>query len=455
MSYLEEREPRVRIDDFRRLDDERKHEDGYNDKSKDMYNAMLTLILDHKKELQKIPATSSLPSATIWARKRGLRAGTEDFNGDGIPEVVVYNKAGNPWIINGYKLKSSDYAQRNAFYTQFPDAESRVGESMKSWLQDRVYDIRDDPENPWRKHIRLTDEGRRMQDSGYKLPTKPKKKLSVFNIWCKVVAPVVKEYYENREAQYPSSLLGGWDCVKVFKKIISPIAMYRMLYLKMVERAYFFHLRESERFKRMSYAQFKQYLKRNENHFSKWFMDNYLTPDKTEIKRARVNAEYIKGQIVKGELNWDGSDPDDAIVFMIGIKNYQDNDCNAALFNNDYATQFLNMLSDKQSPYHKSAMKRLAKWKKVASESQKEFFKNMVRYLFEDEEAEARFRQARDAGMNELANTTDEARQQAVDVPVTPLRQPAVPIVEDNQQQYESDNQQQDVVDDADDEGDN
>ena len=61
---------------------------------------MLTLILDHKKELQKIPAASSLSSATEWARKRGLRAGEQDFNGDGIPEVVVYNKAGNPWIIN-------------------------------------------------------------------------------------------------------------------------------------------------------------------------------------------------------------------------------------------------------------------------------------------------------------------------------------------------------------------
>ena len=47
---FEEREPRVRITDFRTEDDLRKHEEeGFNDKSKDMYNAMLTLILDHKK----------------------------------------------------------------------------------------------------------------------------------------------------------------------------------------------------------------------------------------------------------------------------------------------------------------------------------------------------------------------------------------------------------------------
>ena len=53
---FEDREPRVRISDFRTVEDLRKHEEGYNDKTKDMHNAMLTLILDHKKELQKIPA---------------------------------------------------------------------------------------------------------------------------------------------------------------------------------------------------------------------------------------------------------------------------------------------------------------------------------------------------------------------------------------------------------------
>ena len=64
---LEEREPRVRITDFRNNEDERKHDEGYNEDTKDMYNAMLTLILDHKKELQKIPACSSLALATVWA----------------------------------------------------------------------------------------------------------------------------------------------------------------------------------------------------------------------------------------------------------------------------------------------------------------------------------------------------------------------------------------------------
>ena len=36
-------------------------------------------------------------------------------------------------------------------------------------------------------------------------------------------------------------------------------------------------------------------------------------------------------------------------------------------------------------------MKRMAKWKKVASESQKKFFKDMKQFLFENSDAEERF----------------------------------------------------------------
>ena len=43
-----EREPRIRIDDFRTEKDLREQHEGYNEKTKDMYNAMLSLILDNK-----------------------------------------------------------------------------------------------------------------------------------------------------------------------------------------------------------------------------------------------------------------------------------------------------------------------------------------------------------------------------------------------------------------------
>ena len=349
-----------------------------------MYNAMLNLILKHKVELQKIPATSALESATNWARKRGLRAGQQDLDGDGKPETVVYNKAGKPWIINGYRLKASDYPTRHAFYTAFPTAEDRAGENMKQWIQDQAYDIRVDPDNPWRKTVRNTQFGDNLKEWGYRMPTKPKRKQSVFNIFCKLIAPILKEYYESDEG-YPITLLGDEadaNSVKLLKKIISPIAMYRILYMKMVEREYFFHTLQQPEYANMNYTQFKKYVKNYENKFYTWFKLNYLDQLQTNFKPNKITPLIIQGQLVKDSIQWDGSDPDDA------------------------------------------STKLLTRWKKIASNSQRKFFKDQIQYLFENEGALDRFNAAVAHGINTLANTTEQAAQESAENPSSPLRQP-------------------------------
>ena len=424
MSNFNQRRDR-RIEDFRQLEDQRTLNDGYTDNRKDMYNAMLNLILKHKVELQKIPATSALESATNWARKRGLRAGQQDLDGDGKPETVVYNKAGKPWIINGYRLKASDYPTRHAFYTAFPTAEDRAGENMKQWIQDQAYDIRVDPDNPWRKTVRNTQFGDNLKEWGYRMPTKPKRKQSVFNIFCKLIAPILKEYYESEEG-YPITLLGDEadaNSVKLLKKIISPIAMYRILYMKMVEREYFFHTLQQPEYHNMNYTQFKKYVKNYENKFYTWFKLNYLDQLQTNFKPNKITPLIIQGQLVKDSIQWDGSDPDDAIVFMIGINNWE-HECGENLRNRASAAEFLEALADKKHPNYKQSTKLLTRWKKIASNSQRKFFKDQIQYLFENEGALDRFNAAVAHGINTLANTTEQAAQESADNPSSPLRQP-------------------------------
>ena len=72
---------------------------------------------------------------------------------------------------------------------------------------------------------------------------------------------------------------------------------------------------------------------------------------------------------------------------MIGVKNYQDEDCRTYLTNDRSAVEFLERLSDKHNVFHKEAMKKLAKYKKVASASQIEFFKTQIQYLYENLDA--------------------------------------------------------------------
>ena len=208
------RRPERTIADFKRIEDMRKpRPNGFTENRQDMYNAMLNLILKHKVELQKIPAASSLASATNWAAKRGLRAGEADLDKDGKPETVVYDKSGKPYIINGYRLKASDYPIRKAFYTAFPTPEDRAGESMSSWIKQQAFSVQVDPDNPWRQTVTNTQFGDRLKEWGYRMPTKPKKKQSVFNIFCKLVAPVLKEYYEG-EDELPQTLVAGESCVR-------------------------------------------------------------------------------------------------------------------------------------------------------------------------------------------------------------------------------------------------
>ena len=186
--------------------------------------------------------------------------------------------------------------------------------------------------------------------------------------------------------------------------------MYRILYMKMVEREYFFHTLQQPEYANMNYAQFKKYVKNYENKFYTWFKLNY-TP------------LIIQGQLVKDSIQWDGSDPDDAIVFMIGINNWE-HECGENLRNRASAAAFLESLADKKHPNYKQSTKLLTRWKKIASNSQRKFFKDQIQYLFENEGALDRFNAAVAHGINTLANTTEQAAQESAENPSSPLRQP-------------------------------
>ena len=146
--------------------------------------------------------------------------------------------------------------------------------------------------------------------------------------------------------------------VKVLKKIISPISMYRMLFSKMIERSYFYFLRKQypQRFGSLNYKQFKEFVKKNENRFYQWFLTNYIDVTTKDFKTSRITLKVIQGQIARDEINWDGSDPEDAIVFLIGVDNCNDKDCGSTLREPKEAEKFLVSLGDKSDEAHKTVI---------------------------------------------------------------------------------------------------
>ena len=398
---------RVNIDKFGLKEDKRKKEmrfdNQFSDSKKNLYDTLVNMVVNHKMELQKIPACSHLNTATVWAEKRGLRAGEEDFDKDGHPETVVYNKSGQPFIINGYKLKHSDYPARRAYWGTHPSTEDRAGEPMREWITEKAYNEEIDAERPWKRTINTTPFGSKLKEWGYKMPTKPKKQLSVFSHFCKLIAPYVKTYFENGAL---TQLLGDNatpNCATILKKIISPITMYRMLYMKVVERWYFFHLRADASME-MSYEQFKQYCKSNPNKLWTFYIENILDPNNFyAFKENIINDEVVARLFVKEGLNWDFEDKDDAIVFFMGKENVDDDEFTDIIQNEgDAADEFINSLTYGDKATKRKATKLIEKWKVRARKGTKDFFENQIKYLMENGDAFERFNQAVSEGKNPI-----------------------------------------------------
>ena len=384
----------------------------YGEKTKNLYDSMINMIVNHKMELQKIPQCSSLASAQTWAAKRGLRAGTQDFDGDGIQEIVVYNKAGQPMIINGYKPKRSDFAIRNAYWEENPTIENRIDAGpMREWITEKAYKVEPHKDNPWKRTITTTEWGEKLKGYGYKMPTKPKKSFSVFSVFSKLIAPFVKEFFENGAL---TKLLGeecGPACAKLLKKLISPISMYRMLFMKCVERYYFFTLlaMQPSPLKSQKYSEFKEYVKKHPNAFWTFFKANLLNANMNGFKENIINDEVIARLYVKDDIDFDGKDADDAIVFLMGMENVKDQDFYNTITIADNAVDFLEGLNSGDKKKSKARRKELDLWKKRAQKGTKEFFTSQQQYLFENEAAFNRFQQRLAEGKNPIDPSDEDA----------------------------------------------
>ena len=403
----------------------------------DALQSMIDLILQHKKEIVKIPQATTLKGAQDWAAKRpnaGYRVAYTDIGGDEEKEVVVYDKGGRPFMINGYKMKPSDYGLRKAYWEQNPRSEDRAGNPMREWAAEYAWNTKEDPKNMWNRTVNKNSENYdRMKTWGYRMPTKPKTEISPYAIFSKLIAPLVKNVLSDEEFQERiRDSLGGHDDVgdnnfKFLSKIISPISYYRYLYMKLVEQKYFFSLTQSPQIARLvgSYDQFKAYTKKNKATFRTWFIDNILSGARKEKFSERwVSEDTIKDALVNEEIHWDGSDLQDGLVFLIGVDNVQSEGVittsDGTKFNfidfmisDRVAAMFLDVLGNKKDSDHREAKKLMDRWKRVAQKSMDNYFKNdkVKRLFFENEKARQKYLENFEKGVPQATSEATAQRQ--------------------------------------------
>ena len=441
--------------DLNLIDDLREHGNTLGEKREDILDSMLNLILNHKKELQKIPACTTFEGARAWCAKRpgsGFRAGLDDIGGDPESEVVVYDKSGKPVIINGYRLKPSDYGIRKLYREAVDkDPEAMIGTSMRDWVTNQAWTTHESDENKWNLTVtKNNDVYDRMKSWGYRMPSKPKAHATPYSIFSKLIAPIVRDVF-NSPAIYQrlGSVFGvapnpNPECLYFFNKIVSPISLYRFLYLRLIEQKFYWSVKQSPATKNINtFERFKKYIRDNKPTFRKWFFKHIMDGDKKEkFKSAWVSSQIVLDNLVKETIQLDGSDINDGIVFMLGVENLNDMEpiefnykgsvfrtsFRHLLVDNGHATAFNIVLKSKKDPQSKILKRRLDKWRKIAENSIKNYFKDdRAKKLFFDNELGMQiFLSAiQQAGLPNATDPASAARQQQVS---SPLR--GVPIVE-------------------------
>ena len=414
-----------------------------SDARADALQSMIDIILKHKKEITKIPSATTLKGAQAWVAKRpnaGFRVAYTDIGGDPEKEVVVYDKAGRPFMINGYKMKPSDYGLRKAYYENNPTAEDRAGNPMRAWATDYAWESKEDDNNKWNRTVRKTDNFDKMKAWGFRMPTKPKTEISPYAIFSKLVAPMVKDVL--KDAEFRAKIVAGFgqpaedfgdSCMEFLGKILSPISYYRYLYMRLVEQKYFFSLKQSPetRQKVQNYVQFKAFCKKNKATFRKWFIDNILIgPKKEQFKSAWVSTEIIKDALIKDDLQVDGSDLQDGFIQMIGQENIQEESILTRnkddgtedpvsfinlLTNNNLAEEILEQAADKRSGGYRICKQAIERCKRRAQKATDRYFKDekVKKAFFEDAKAEANFMQGVEEGVPNATSEESAKRQQA------------------------------------------
>ncbi len=213
------------------------------DTSKKGMKELALVVLDMQRDIKKIADAQSYVGAQRIAEKwgNGHRAAHEDYNDDGITDILIYDKYDNPVVVNGYTTKQSKWPMQNAYFTAAPTKADRQALKYDKWYEKAFAPLYTNPEDPYELTSQSTPEwADKARKAGYAVSTPRNRSTyqvfssSIFKLiyqeWCDAKA---KEYIAGSEQlmaeskKYP----GAYDDIlnnvlKPYKKAFISIAAY-------------------------------------------------------------------------------------------------------------------------------------------------------------------------------------------------------------------------------------
>ena len=202
-----------------------------------MYDDLINIILNYKKDIKFAPSAETYEGAEKYAKSHGLRLAPPDFdlNNDGIKDVVLYDKAGYPVVINGYHLKPSQAPFRMRYKTDNPDLVDRVTVGGFKGYMDDIWGVAPEGfnENGERTVTHDKDnlpEGfKELKEQGWRIPAVPRKKLSFHQLCMKVLGNAFKQYVNSIEVFQPRMYL---------IKMLPYLTVVALEYMDIVDRSF-------------------------------------------------------------------------------------------------------------------------------------------------------------------------------------------------------------------------
>ena len=190
---------------------------------------------------------------------------------------------------------------------------------------------------------------------------------------------------------------------EMFKKIISPIAIYRALYLRMVEQKFYFTKCDANGGSSINYASFKKYMKeeRGKKEFYNWFFVKYLDgPDKSQFKSTIIDLDKVVKTLIPGEVRQgEKAGPIHVLLHLLGEANWRNNNpfvidngttytLEQVLKSDNVAKVVYDILNNKEHPYFRTVKKNLEIARKTSQMSTDAYIgKSNVANIIVNEEA--------------------------------------------------------------------